>query len=111
MSLCSSEIYVYIAILLLAMCSVITRAGYLLFGDHIPLPQEVHRALHYAPASALTAIIIPVLLPWEIEQGPLFDPKLVAGVVSVLMFLFTRSAMLLITSGMLALWLLKAFIH
>ncbi|MCJ9713898.1 AzlD domain-containing protein, partial [Bordetella hinzii] len=30
------EIYVYGAILLLTLCSVITRAGFMLFGDYLP---------------------------------------------------------------------------
>ena len=55
MTLWPSEIYVYSAILLLALCSVLTRAGFMLFGDYIPLPDGVRRALRYAPAAALTA--------------------------------------------------------
>jgi len=102
-----SEIYVYSAILLLALCSVITRAGFMVFGDHIPLPEGVRRALRYAPAAALTAIVAPELLPWESGSGPVFDPKLVAGIVGVLVFLRTRSAVLVIVAGMLVLWVLR----
>ena len=65
MTLWPSEIYVYSAILLLALCSVLTRAGFMLFGDYIPLPDGVRRALRYAPAAALTAIVVPDLLPWN----------------------------------------------
>ena len=54
MTLWPSEIYVYSAILLLALCSVLTRAGFMLFGDYIPLPDGVRRALRYAPAAVLT---------------------------------------------------------
>ena len=35
MTLWPSEIYVYSAILLLALCSVLTRAGFMLFGDPV----------------------------------------------------------------------------
>jgi branched-subunit amino acid transport protein len=111
MSFWTSEIYVYSAILLLALCSVITRAGFMVFGDHIPLPTEVRRALRYAPAAALTAIIAPELLPWQSSLGPVFDPKLVAGIVGVLVFLRTRSAVLVIVVGMLVLWALRWLAH
>ena len=37
MTLWPSELYVYSAILLLALCSVLTRAGFMLFGDYIPV--------------------------------------------------------------------------
>ena len=96
MTLWPSEIYVYSAILLLALCSVLTRAGFMLFGDYIPLRDGVRRALRYAPAAALTAIVVPDLLPWKAGLGPVFDYKLVAGVVAILVFLRTRSAVLVI---------------
>jgi len=102
-----SEIYVYSAILLLALCSVLTRAGYMLFGDYLPLPDGVRRALRYAPAAALTAIIVPDLLPWKAGAGPAFDYRLVAATIGVVVFLRTRSAVLVIVAGMAVLWLLR----
>ena len=102
-----SEIYVYSAILLLTLCSVLTRAGFMLFGDYIPLPDSVRRALRYAPAAALTAIVVPDMLPWKAGLGPMFDYKLVAGVIGVIVFLRTRSAVAVIISGMLVLWGLR----
>ncbi|MBR8653695.1 AzlD domain-containing protein [Achromobacter sp. Marseille-Q0513] len=107
MTLWPSEIYVYSAILLLTVCSVITRAGFMLFGDYVPLSDNVRRALRYAPAAALTAIVVPDLLPWKAGLGPVFDYKLVAGVLAVLVFLRTRSAVLVIIVGMLVLWGLR----
>ena len=58
MTLWPSEIYVYSAILLLALCSVLTRAGFMLFGDYIPLPDGVRRAL---PVS-YTHLTLPTIL-------------------------------------------------
>jgi branched-subunit amino acid transport protein len=101
------ETYVYSAIFLLAFCSVLTRAGFMLFGDYIPLPATVRRALRYAPAAALTAILVPELLPWKPELGPLFDYKLLASIIALLVFLRTRSIVLVIVVGMLALWSLR----
>ncbi|AKQ54318.1 AzlD domain-containing protein [Bordetella hinzii] len=101
------EIYVYGAILLLTLCSVITRAGFMLFGDYLPLPDSVRRALRYAPVAALTAIVVPDFLPWKAGLGPVFDYKLVAGLLGVIVFLRTRSAVLVIVAGMLALWGLR----
>jgi branched-subunit amino acid transport protein len=102
-----SDLYVYGAIALLALCSVVTRAGYQLFGDYLPLPDGVRRALRYAPAAALTAIVVPDLLPWKTAAGPEFDLKLVAGVAGVAVFLRTRSAVAVIVAGMAVLWALR----
>ncbi len=102
-----SELYVYCAIALLTLCSVLTRAGFALFGDYLPLPDSVRRALRFAPAAALTAIVIPDLLPWKAGLGPQFDLRLVAGLASVAVFFLTRSAVAVIASGMAALWGLR----
>lgn len=107
MTLWPSEMYVYCAILLLAVCSVMTRAGYMVFGDYIPLPDTVRRALRYAPAAALTAIVVPDLLPWTADAGPAFDYRLLAACVGIVVFLRTRSAVLVIVAGMLSLWALR----
>jgi branched-subunit amino acid transport protein len=107
LDLADKELYVYAAIALLAVCSVITRAGYQVFGDYLPLSDGVRRALRYAPAAALTAIIVPDLLPWKAGLGPQLDMKLLAGVVGIVVFLRTRSAVAVIVTGMLVLWGLR----
>ncbi|ANN79241.1 AzlD domain-containing protein [Bordetella flabilis] len=107
LDLAAEELYVYAAIALLALCSVITRAGYQVFGDYLPLSDGVRRALRYAPAAALTAIIVPDLLPWKAGLGPQLDMKLLAGVVGIAVFLRTRSAVAVIVTGMMVLWGLR----
>ncbi len=102
--------YVYSAILLLALCVVICRTGYLVFGHHFPLPPKLRSALRYAPLAALVAIIIPDVLPWGVQTGPQFDLKFLAAGVSVLVFLATRNGLLVIVSGMLALWSLRGLL-
>lgn len=102
-----SDLYVYAAIGLLALCSLITRAGYMVFGDYLPLPDGLRRALRYAPAAALTGIIVPDLLPWKAGVGPVFDLKLVAALAAIAVFLRTRNAVLVIVAGMIVLWVLR----
>lgn len=99
--------YVVGAILLLALCSLITRAGYMLFGDYIPLSDGVRRALRYAPAAALTGIIVPELLPWQPGTVPSLDVKAVAAVLAILMYWKTRNSLWVIGGGMVAFWLLR----
>ncbi len=99
--------YLYAAIGLLALCSVICRAGYLVFGHLMPLSDRVRSALRFAPLAALTAIIVPEVLPWHAQYGPILDFKLAAAIVAIWVFRRTRNALLLIVSGMLTLWLLR----
>jgi branched-subunit amino acid transport protein len=95
------------AVVVMTVCAFITRAGYMLVGSYLPLPDGVRRALRYAPLAALTAIIVTDMLPWHPGVGPVFDFKLLAGVAGTLVFLRTRSSTLVIVSGMIVLWLLR----
>ena len=104
------SVYLSSAILLLALCVVLCRTGYLVFGHLFPLPPKLRSALRYAPLAALVAIIIPDVLPWTSQSGPQFDLKLLAAGVSVLVFLATRNGLLVILSGMLALWSLRGLL-
>lgn len=103
----TSDLYVYGGIVLLALCSLITRAGYFLLGHHIPFPDRIRQALRFAPLAALTAIIVPEILPWSYPQPPAFDLKLLAAAAAVVVFQYRRNAVLLIAAGMLALWALQ----
>jgi Predicted membrane protein len=99
--------YVLGAIFLLTVCSYITRSGYLLFGDYLPLSDGVRRALRYAPAAALTGIIVPELLPWQPGTMPVFDVRAAAALVAVAVYMRKRNGLLLIVAGMVAFWLLR----
>jgi branched-subunit amino acid transport protein len=101
--------YVLAVIGLLFVCSLITRSGYWLIGDHLPLPDSVRRALRYAPVAALIAIIVPELLPWRAGGSPEIDLKAIAAIFAVLAYLRTRSTLVVIIAGMVMFWLLKYF--
>jgi len=99
-------VYAYAAIALLTLCSLITRTVFMLFGDHMPLPDKVRRALRYAPVAALVAIIVPTLMPWTPDAGPVLDVRLFAALAATLVYVRTGSVLLVIVSGMLAFWVL-----
>jgi branched-subunit amino acid transport protein len=100
--------YILGVIALLTLCSLLTRAGYFLFGDHFPLKDSVRRALRYAPTAALVGIVTPELLPWHDGVGYIFDIKALAAVIAVLVYMRTRSSLLVIVAGMAAFWILRA---
>ena len=102
--------YVYSAILLLTLCVVVCRAGYIVLGHYFPLPPKLRSALRYAPVAALSAIIVPELLPWHAQNGPQFDLRFIAAMLAVGVFFLTRNGLLVITSGMVALWSLRGLL-
>ena len=97
--------YLYAAIVLLALCTAICRAGYFMFGHYINLSDGLRSALRYAPLAALTGIVVPELLPWHPVDGPQVDLRVLAAAIAVGVFLWTRNGFLLIVSGMAALWI------
>lgn len=108
MSFTQYDWYILGAVICLTVVSILTRAGYFLFGDHLPLPSSVRRALRYAPVAALTAIILPEIFPWSVQQPPSIDSyKLIAAIVAVSVYVRTQSAVWLMVSGMLSYWLCK----
>lgn len=102
------DLYVYAAIGLLTVCTLLTRTTFHLFGHRVPLSEEVRRALRYAPAAALTAIIVPELLPWSPGAGgAVIDERLVAALVAIWLFQKTRNSLLMIAGGMVVFWLVR----
>lgn len=101
--------YITGAIVLLTINSIITRASFNVFGHRIALPDGVRRALLYAPAAALTAIIVPALLPWVPgSNAALVDEKLFAAIIAILLFQRTRSSIIMIVGGMVSFWVIQA---
>jgi branched-subunit amino acid transport protein len=100
--------YVLAVIALLTVVSFITRSGYFLFGDHLPLSPAVRRALRYAPAAALVGIIVPEIFPWAPGAGPSLRIEVLAALAAVLVFWRTRSTVMVIVAGMVALWTIRA---
>lgn len=101
------DLYILGAIVLLTLCSFLTRSGYFLFGEHIPLTDSVRSALRYAPTAALVGIVVPELLPWT-ESGPVADIRVLAAIAAIVVFWRTRSTVMVIVGGMIAYWMLKA---
>ncbi|MYN14543.1 AzlD domain-containing protein [Pusillimonas sp. TS35] len=106
----SDALYIAGAIAALVLCSFLTRAGYFLWGDHFQLSDGVRKALRYAPTAALVGIVVPEVLPWQAGAGPVFDVKVLAAAVAVLVFLRTGNAVHVIVAGMVAFWVLRALI-
>ncbi|SOZ60748.1 putative membrane component, COG4392 [Cupriavidus taiwanensis] len=96
-----SHTEVWIALVGMAVVTVITRALFLMAGEHITVPDRIQRALRYAPAAALAAIILPDLMTWQGHfTVALTNYKLMAGVAATAFYLVTRKMVGMIVVGM-----------
>ncbi|TDF66075.1 AzlD domain-containing protein [Cupriavidus sp. L7L] len=96
-----SHAEIWIALVGMAVVTVLTRALFLMAGEHVSVPDRIQRALRYAPAAALAAIILPDLMTWQGHfTVALSNYKLVAGVVATAFYLLTRRMVGMIAVGM-----------
>ena len=94
----------------MALIAFFTRAVFILPGNHLRVPPTVDRLLRYAPAAAITAIIVPDL---ALAHGALSisieNPRLVGGLVAFALAVTTRSVLATIVGGMVVLTLVRQF--
>jgi branched-subunit amino acid transport protein len=106
----SADVWTWLAILGVSSTTLVTRCSFLVLGRRAELPPVVERALRYAPAAALAALIGPELL---MQRGHLHvgldNPKLLAAIAAVGVFLATRSMVWTIVAGMAAFTALRVW--
>lgn len=95
----------------LTLVTVVTRSLFLVLGERVPLPPRVRHGLRYAPACALAALILPQLLlsGQRLDIGWL-NPRLDAGILTVLVMLWSRNMLAAMSAGMAAFLLLRALL-
>lgn len=96
-----SAIQVWLAILGMGLITTITRAMFLIGGERMILPERIQRALRYAPAAALVAVVVPdlTMTPTGLSFG-FSNHALYASVCGLLWFLWRRSMLGTIIVGM-----------
>ena len=86
-----------------------TRLSFILLFERIEIPAWLRRALRFVPAAVLSAIVLPELV---FQDGSLAvtpaNPRLLAGIVAILVAWRTKNILLTLVSGMVTLWILQA---
>lgn len=96
-------IWLWAAFVLLALTTLLTRGSFIVIGERGRLPAVLLRALRYAPAAALSALIVPDLLLVQGAVQPV-NPKLLAGMAIVFSVPRWRNPWLPFILGMGVLW-------
>jgi branched-subunit amino acid transport protein len=96
-----SDTELVLAILSLALATLATRSGILMAGERFRLSRRVNAALRFAPACALTALILPeVLYPSGVLDLSRGNPRWLSAVVAVVFLLWRHSILGGIAVGM-----------
>jgi branched-subunit amino acid transport protein len=92
----------WVVMIAVGLLTFATRLSFVLLLERWQPPEIIRCGLRYVPVAVLTAIIIPEML---ITNGninlTLFNPRLIAGLVAILVAWKTRSALWTIALGML----------
>ena len=101
-----SGVWLWLAFLVAALATHIPRASFILAGGRVRLPPGLQHALRYAPAAALSALVLPDILLVGGSVQPV-NPKLFASVAVFAVALRWRDPWLPFIAGMGVIWLLK----
>jgi branched-subunit amino acid transport protein len=97
-----------IAIVGLAVITLLTRSLFLIPEREVPLPVWLQQGLRYAPLAALVAVVAPEIVMTQGELiGTLKDARLPAVVVATAYFFWRRDILGTIVSGTAVLLVLK----
>lgn len=89
----------WLSFILIGLATTLPRASFILLGERAALPPALQRALRYAPAAALAAIVVPDVMLVTGEVQP-FNPKLAAAIAAVTVSLLWRNPWLPFIAGM-----------
>ena len=95
----SAEATLWLTFVLIGLATTLPRASFIVLGGRVRLPSVVQRALRYAPAAALAAIVVPDVLVVGGDFVPL-NPRLAGVVAAVAAALLSRNPWLPFIAGM-----------
>lgn len=102
----SEGIWLWLTFILIGCTTIATRGSFVLGGEGARLPATLQRALRYAPAAALAALIVPDMLLDAGVFAPV-NPKFAAGAVAFAAAMRSRSPWLPFVAGMGVLLVLR----
>lgn len=98
----------WLVMIVVGILTFLIRLSFILLQDRWQPPAFITRGLRFVPVAVLTAIFIPeiVIVDNEIILS-LTNPRLLAGLIAILVAYKTKSALWTIGIGMGAFWLLS----
>ena len=89
----------WLLFILIGLATTLPRSSFIVLGSRVALPSVLQRALRYAPAAALAAIVVPDVLLVSGELAPL-NPKLAAAGAAIAAASLWRNPWLPFVAGM-----------
>ena len=104
----NDNLLTWLAIIGISLTTIATRGSFVVFGSRLRLHPQIEKALRFAPAAALGALVLPVLL---LRHGhvdfSLQNQRLIAAFIAALVMWRFRSMIWTIIVGMSVATLLR----
>jgi branched-subunit amino acid transport protein len=98
----------WLTIIAAGLITYATRLSPIISYGRFEMPVQVERALRFVPVAVLTAIFLPEMVYIQEELMLSYrNPRLLAGLLAIIIAWRTKNVMYTILVGMLALWLLQ----
>lgn len=96
----------WLVLIAIGLATTLPRASFIVLGHRVELPPVVQRALRYAPAAALAAIVAPDIFVGQAGIA-LFSPAVGAALGVVAVVSASKNPWAPFAAGMAVLWLLR----
>ena len=98
----------WLAIISAGLLTYATRLSSIISYGRFEMPKTVERALRFVPVAVLTAIFLPELVYIQEDLVISYrNPRLIAGLLAIVVAWRTKNVMYTIVIGMLILWFLQ----
>ena len=98
----------WVTIIAAGLLTYATRLFPIISYGRFEMPHQVERALRFVPVAVLTAIFLPEMAYIQEELMLSFrNPRLLAGLLAIVVAWRTKNVMYTILVGMLSLWVLQ----
>jgi branched-subunit amino acid transport protein len=102
---------VWVTIFACGLVTFLIRLSFIAIHGRVTMPLWFTRALTFVPVAVLSAITLPeILIPNEAVNFSILNPRLIAGIVAVLVAWRTKNIVVTIAVGMLILFVGQYFL-
>jgi branched-subunit amino acid transport protein len=96
---------IWMAIIACGVVTFLTRLSFIAVHGRVSMPEWFQRMLTFVPVAVLSAITLPeIMIRNGVVNWSLLNPKLLGGIVAVLVAWRTKNVWVTIVAGMAAMW-------
>jgi branched chain amino acid efflux pump len=98
----------WLLIIIIGLLTLTERLFFILLIGKREMPTWARKALLYVPVTALTALAIPAIILTDNSIDISINPKILAGIVAILVAWRTKAILSTIVAGMATFWIMTA---